>query len=143
MSLPDLKSWTDLPERRNYSGWVTYETEIELTALGDSIEWALDLGTVHETAEATLNGINLGIAWKGLRRLNCRAALKPGLNQLRVEVANLWTNKVSALPKRDLRALAETYGVRWSAAGKNPPILPSGLLGPVALVPSKHWTERF
>ena len=143
LSLPDLKSWTDLPERINYSGWVTYETDIEVKALGKDIEWTLDLGTVHETAEATLNGINLGIAWKGLRRLNCRAALKSGLNHLRVEVANLWTNKVSALPQRDLRALAETYGVRWSTGGKNPPILPSGLLGPVTLLPSKRWTERF
>lgn len=145
ISLPTLKSWTDLPERRTYSGWVVYETDIEVKGLGDNIEWALDLGTVRETAEATLNGADLGIAWKGLRLLNCRAALKPGLNHLKVEVANLWINKVSALPKRDLRALAETYGVRWSTGGTKlpPPILPSGLLGPVALVPSKHWTERF
>ena len=54
--------------------------------------------------------------WKGLRRLHCRAALKPGLNHLKVEVANLWINKVGSIPPRDLRALAETYGVRWSTA---------------------------
>jgi hypothetical protein len=62
-----------------------------------------------------------------------------------VEVANLWTNKVGSLPKRDLRAVAETYGIRWGTGGEKlpSPLLPSGLLGPVVLLPFKRWTERF
>jgi hypothetical protein len=145
VSLPTLKSWTGLPERKNYSGWVTYETDFEVEDPGKNIEWSLNLGEVRETAEAALNGVPIGIAWKGLRRLNCSAALKPGLNHLKVDVANLWINKAGSLPPRDLSALAETYGIRWSTASTNLPplILPSGLLGPVALVPVRRWTERF
>jgi hypothetical protein len=145
VDLSGLKSWTDLPDRRNYSGWATYETDIELKDPGKDVEWVLDLGEVRETAEATLNGVPIGIAWKGLRRLKCGDVLKAGVNRLKVEVANLWINKVGSLPPRDLSALAETYGVRWSTASTNLPplVLPSGLLGPVMLVPSRHWTERF
>ena len=145
LTLPALKSWTELPERRSYGGWASYETDFEIKGLGNDIEWVIDLGAVHETAEATLNGIQLGIAWKGLRRVSCRDVLKPGPNHLKVEVANLWINKVESLPKRDLKPLAETYGIRWGRSEENlhPPIPPSGLLGPVMLVPLKRWTERF
>ena len=134
-----------MPERRSYSGWASYETDFEIKGLGNDIEWVIDLGAIHETAEATLNGIQFGIAWKGLRRVSCRNVLKPGPNHLKVEVANLWINKVESLPKRDLKPLAETYGIRWGRSEENlhPPIPPSGLLGPVMLVPLKRWTERF
>lgn len=145
LSLPDLKSWTEIPERKNYSGWVTYEADIEVKDTGEHIEWRLDLGEVRETAEAMLNGVSLGAAWKGLRRLNCSTALHAGLNQLRVEVANLWINKAGSLLPRDLTALSQTYGVRWSSSATTlpPMVLPSGLIGPVRLLPFKRWTARF
>ncbi len=145
LTLSALKSWTGWPDKKSYSGWVSYETDFEIMNLGNDIEWVIDLGEVHETAEVALNGVQLGIAWKGLRRVDCRDALKPGLNHLKVEVANLWINKVESLPKRDLKPLAETYGIRWGTSEENlhPPIPPSGLLGPVVLVPLKRWTERF
>lgn len=145
LALSELKSWTELQERKAYSGWVIYETEFEMKDLGKDIEWALDLGAVHETAEVTLNEVPLGIAWKGLRQVNCRDNLKAGRNKLKIEVANLWINKVESLPKRNLEALAETYGIRWGTGEENlhPPLPPSGLLGPVRLVPLKSWTERF
>ncbi len=145
LTLLALKSWTELSERRSYSGWVSYEADFEINKLGNDIEWVIDLGKVHETAEVTLNGVRLGVAWKGLRRVSCRDALKPGPNHLKVEVANLWINKVESLPKPNLKPLAETYGIRWGRSEENlhPPIPPSGLLGPVVLVPLKRWTERF
>jgi glycosyl hydrolase family 106( putative alpha-L-rhamnosidase) len=144
LTLPLLKAWTELPERRAYSGWVSYETDFKMKDLGNDIEWVVDLGAVHETAEVSLNGIRLGIAWKGLRRVYCRDALKPGLNHLKVEVANLWINRVESLPTRNLKPVAETYGIRWGLDEKNlrPPILPSGLVGPVVCVPLKRWTEQ-
>jgi len=38
----------------------------------DAGRWALDLGAVHETADAELNGIALGAAWKNPRVLSCK-----------------------------------------------------------------------
>jgi hypothetical protein len=150
--LTELRSWTDIDEARTYSGWGSYETTFEIRDLGVDVEWLLDLGRIHETAEAVLNGTPLGAAWKGWRRLPCGKALKVGANQLRVEVANLWVNKVLSTPPRDLRPLAETFGLRWGGDGghwasiktgtspQGEP-LPSGLLGPVRLIPLKRWTE--
>jgi len=145
LTLPVLKSWAEWGDRKDYSGWATYETDFNIGDSGPDIEWVLDLGSVHETAEVTLNGAPLGAAWKGRRRVNCRDALKAGRNHLKVEVANLWINRVESLPQRDLKRLAETYGIRWGTDEENlrPPLPPSGLLGPVRLVPCIRRTERF
>lgn len=145
ITLKDLPSWTDLPEGKGYSGWAKYETTFELADLGKDIEWRLDLGRVHETAEVVLNGVPLGAAWKGRRTLSCKGALNVGQNSLRVEVGNLWIHKVRTLSKPDLKPLAETYGIRWGTYGEVEPksIPASGLLGPVWLVPLKRWMVRF
>jgi hypothetical protein len=141
LALSQLHSWNDLPEGKGYSGWAVYETDFELASLGEQIEWALDLGIVHETAEVVLNGIDLGSAWKGSRILRCGNALKPGANHLKVEVGNLWINRVQSLPKPDRKAVAETFGIRWGTYGEIKPekIPPSGLLGPVQLMPRRKW----
>src|SRR5207249_1895796 len=83
-----LKSWTEFPEGQGYSGWATYETSFQVKRLAEHIEWLLDLGRVHETAEAELNGTPLGAAWKGSRRLSTRSALRLGHNRLTIRVAN-------------------------------------------------------
>jgi len=139
-ALAQLQSWNELPEGKYYSGWGVYETDFEVNALGEQIEWSLDLGVVHETAEVVLNGTNLGAAWKGSRILPCGNSLKTGNNHLRVEVGNLWIHHVQSLPKPDRKALAETLGIRWGTYGEVKPasMPPSGLLGPVQLVPQKQ-----
>jgi len=144
VALAGLRSWTELPEGRAYSGWGIYETEFDAPELRPDLEWSVDLGTVHETAEVSLNGQSLGAAWKGLRRVACGGALRPGRNRLKVEVANLWIHDMAARPAPDLRALEETFGIRWGRYGEVKPdvIPPAGLLGPVGLVPFKKITVR-
>lgn len=142
--LTRLQSWTELPEGKTYSGWGSYETEFHMPDLGHEIEWKLDLGAVHETAEVSLNDQSLGAVWKGMRRLECGKALKPGRNYLKIDVGNLWINKVLSLPAPDLKQLAETYGIRWGMDDEKRPLkpFPSGLLGPVQLIPFIRRTER-
>jgi hypothetical protein len=144
LALSRLQSWNDLPEGKDYSGWAVYETDFELTALGEQTEWDVDLGVVHETAEVILNGIDLGSAWKGSRILRCGNALKSGTNHLKVEVGNLWIQRVQSLPRPDLKAVAETFGIRWGTYGEIKPdkIPPSGLLGPVQLTPRRRWVAK-
>ncbi len=144
LTLDGLRSWTELPAARGFSGWGTYETDFEAPALPPGVEWRIDLGTVHETAEVTLNGAPLGAAWKGLRRVACGKALRPGRNHLTIEVANLWIHDVATRPAPDLAALEETYGVRWGRYGEVKPeaIPPAGLLGPVRLLPLRRVTVR-
>jgi hypothetical protein len=142
LTLDALRSWTELPAARGFSGWGTYETDFEAPGLPPDVEWMIDLGTVHETAEVTLNGASLGAAWKGPRRVACGPALRPGRNRLRIEVANLWIHAVVSRPAPDLAALEETYGVRWGRYGEVKPeaIPPAGLLGPVRLLPLRRVT---
>ena len=143
--LPRLVSWSDLPAGRDYSGWATYEASFELHALGEDVEWQIDLGEVHETAEVTLNGKALGAAWKSPRRLECAEALRAGRNALRIEVANLWIHHMLAdPPPADGKAVEETFGIRWGRYGEVKPekVPPSGLLGPVRLVPLKRVRVR-
>ena len=47
----------------------------------------------------------------------------------------------SLSPNRTGKLLAETFGIRWGTYGEVKPasIPPSGLLGPVQLVPQKQW----
>ncbi len=144
IELGALRSWNELPEGKTYSGWGTYKTSFDLADFGVDIEWAIVLGRVHETAEAELNGVLLGAAWKGTRRLACGSALMIGKNYLTVRVANLWIHHMQSRPKPDLTALEETYGIRWGRYGEveAKEIPPSGLLGPVRLVPSKRWTLK-
>jgi hypothetical protein len=143
LTLAQLQSWNDLREGKDYSGWGVYETEFELTGLGEEMEWELDLGIVHETAQIALNGTDLGSAWKGSRIMRCGNALKVGTNHLKVEVGNLWIHHVQSLPKPDRKAVAETFGIRWGTYGEIKPakLPPSGLLGPVRLIPRKKWAS--
>ena len=148
--LDRLRPWSELEGGRGFSGWGVYEARVEVPDLGSETEWFVDLGQVHETAQVILNGRDLGAAWKGLRRVPCGPGLRSGSNQLRVEVANLWVHHVLAHPPGDPArhlkgvgpdpAMAETAGIRWGTYGEVAPehVPPSGLLGPVRLLPQKR-----
>jgi hypothetical protein len=145
IALTGLVSWDGLPAGRGFSGWGRYESAFDLPSLGEDVEWELDLGTVHETAEVTLNGKPLGVAWKNPRRLECGAALRPGRNELTVEVANLWIHEMLTRPAPpEWKEVDETFGIRWGRYGETKPesVPPSGLLGPVRLVPWKRVRIR-
>jgi hypothetical protein len=145
LPLPRLISWNDIPAGRGFSGWGTYEAAFDVPALGEDVEWEIDLGAVHETADVTLNGQPLGAAWKSPRRLECGAALRAGRNELTVEVANLWIHQMLTRPSPpEWKAVDETFGIRWGRYGETKPesVPPSGLLGPVRLVPWKRVRIR-
>ena len=93
----------------------------------------LDLGRVAGTARVILNGQDLGIAWKPPYAVDVTGRLRPGENELRVDVANTWHNRLvgdAALPT------AERITVTNIRRPFSPdtPLLESGLLGPVRLV---------
>jgi hypothetical protein len=140
--LIELKSWTELPEGASFSGWGTYSCSFDFESSSDDVDWLLDLGEVHETAEASLNGMELGAAWKGVRRLPCGPALRTGRNDLIVQVGNLWIQAVQSHPAPDYEAVAQTFGIRWGTYGERSHVHtpPSGLLGPVRLIAQKRFT---
>ena len=139
LPLDGLRSWTELPRGAAYSGWATYATAFDMPSVGAGVDWEIDLGAVHETAEVWLNGRPLGAAWKRPRRLPCGTALVRGRNELRIEVANLWIHAMVERPEPpEWKTLEETAGIRWGRYGeaqarRPPPRRPSRPRPPAAL----------
>ena len=109
VSTRPLGSWTDLNSAYSGAAWYTKEFTVSAPVLSGR-RWTLDLGEVHEVAEVEINGNRIGSRLWPPYRLDVTAALRPGVNRLRVRVTNTGAN----------------------ARGQ---VLASGLLGPVTLRP--------
>jgi hypothetical protein len=142
---PELISWTQDSDDgvKYFSGIATYHKEFDVAVgqLAPETEIFLDLGRVRFVAEVRLNGKRLGILWKPPFRVNVTEALKRGKNELVVEVANTWSNRLAG----DANSFAsERYcqtniakSLTWEVPWKDTPLLESGLLGPVRLVSAR------
>ena len=129
-----LQDWTGRKEEgiKYYAGSANYRKSFDRPAgLPADSKIYLDLGAVHEIARVKLNGKDLGVVWCAPWRIDISTAVKPGKNELEIEVANLWPNRLigdAALPpeKRFTKTNVRPYR-------KDSPLLESGLLGPVTL----------
>ena len=135
-----LISWTDSEDTgiRHFSGIAEYTIRIaapaELLQPGRALE--LDLGRVAGTARVFLNDVELGIVWKPPYAVDVTGRLRTGENEFRIEVANTWHNRLvgdSDLPPAE-RVTWTNIRRPFSPAT---PLLESGLLGPVRLLPSR------
>jgi hypothetical protein len=128
-----LIDWTgsDDPGIRYFSGTASYATEFEVdeALLGERRGLLLDLGSLREVAEVTLNGRNLGILWKEPFRTDITGALRPGRNTLEVKVTNLWNNRLMG----DLLDPRQKPYARTNMVLKPKDLIPAGLFGPVTI----------
>jgi hypothetical protein len=125
-----LEDWaaSNDPKLKYFSGHATYTKTIELPA-GKHI--ALDLGQIGEIAEVWLNGQSLGTFWMPPFRIDFTKVAKPGPNELKIRITNLWINRL--LGDALLPAGERTTKTNIKALPKVPP-RPSGLIGPVTLL---------
>ena len=151
-----LEDWTERIERgiKFYSGIATYRKRFDYAAepAADAAVY-LDLGTVHDVARVRLNGEDLGVVWCDPWRVDVSHALKAGENHLEIEVANRWPNRLIGdrqAPDAGVRTVRWPSGLlggreyktgryTFSTSGGYNKLLPSGLLGPVAL--RKQWLQ--
>ena len=95
---PKLVSWAERPEKgiRYYSGIAVYERQACVPAelLKPGCKTILNLGEVKNLARVTVNGTAFPELWKPPFRCDITAAVKPGVNQIAVEVVNLWVNRL-------------------------------------------------
>lgn len=154
---PQLQSWTEFADEgiRLFSGIATYRKSFELPeAMLENERLVLELGDLAEIAEVSLNGEDLGITWLPPFRVEATGALRPGTNHLEIRVANLWANRFngdSLLPeeKRFTRSNLDriqtdptsdsSFGQVPRGPGrpvytKLPPLMKSGLIGPVRII---------
>ncbi len=144
--LATLGSWTGLPGEPAQSFAGTARYRIEFDAPAPAGEWLLDLGDVRESALVRLNGRDVGMAWS-LPFAVRLGGLQPRGNVLEIEVTNLPANRVRDLDRRkvqwkimrDINLASLRYGKLDASTWE---IAPSGLLGPVRLVPLAGVTPR-
>ena len=140
--LPKLISWTDHESEgvKYYSGPGYYIKTIDIAE-----EWMssgrrvyLDLGEVHEVAEVFINGQSAGILWTPPFRTEITPFIKPGSNDIKVEVRNMWINRLCG----DLKLPPEKRFCRTNIRS-NWQLYPAGLLGPVRLLPAIDMVVDF
>ncbi len=147
-----LQDWTTRKEKgiRYYSGSATYRTTLTLPEQPASRLW-LDLGEVHCIARVRVNGTDLGVAWCAPWQVEITGAARQGENQLEVDVANLWVNRLvgdEALPDDGIKdgkfpewlltGAPRTSGrytfATWKFYKADSPLQRSGLVGPVSVI---------
>ena len=137
-----MRSWTEQASDacKNFSGTALYRLEFDLK---ETFPALLDLGEIYHTAKVRLNGKDAGTCWAPPHRLDVRDLLVAGKNVIEVEVTNLAANRIADLDRRKVpwKAFHEINFVNidyknFDASGWEP--LPSGLLGPVTLIPVKE-----
>jgi hypothetical protein len=135
ITLNSLTPWSDNADAgvKYFSGTGTYTKTIQAPAnwFKKGAHLWIDLGDVKNLAEVIVNGKKLGVVWHTPYRVDATVALKPGTNEVTIKVTNAWVNRLIG----DQQPGATNY----TSADVKPykassPLLPSGLLGPVAVV---------
>jgi hypothetical protein len=153
-----LVSWTEREETVFFSGQGVYERELTLpAAVPGRVE--LDFGAatalpvqdrkngmrawldppIREAAEVWVNGQRAGALWCPPYRLDITRFAQPGVNRLRIAVANTAMNHMAGQPMPDYRLLNLRYGVRFEPQDMDQvQPLPSGIVGRIQLVLSEQ-----
>lgn len=128
-----LQSWSDSadPGVKYFSGVATYRQSFQAPRgwkLGQPL--MLDLGQAADVAQVSVNGQDVGYAWKAPYRVDVSKAVRPGKNTLEVKVANRWVNRLIGDQQPGAKKLTYTTLPTYKV---DAPLQPSGLLGPVTL----------
>lgn len=151
-----LIDWTQAPEEgiKYYSGIAVYTKTFNFrSSIQDQKNGRiyLDLGTVKDMARVTLNGKEVGTIWTAPWRVDITLGLHNGENELKVEIANRWPNRLIGDEKLPYDSTTDDKWPEWLLKGQsrpsrrytftttnqysaNSPLLSSGLIGPVTLV---------
>jgi hypothetical protein len=157
VTLDQLHSWTDDPSTKNFSGVATYRKTVSIPpdmlghpvtlTFGDAQPIAakskgpgfaalLD-PPIREAAIIYINNQKAGSLWAPPYAIEIGSLLKPGSNEIRIDVANLALNQLAAsgFPNYPYDALVREYGNRFQPQDVQA-IQPTtaGLLGPVRLI---------
>ncbi len=142
---PGFGSWTAQGgEWERFGGTARYEIEFTLPAGAGADDWQLDLGDVRETARVFVNGRETDLVWSLPARTRIGPFLRPGKNTLALEVTNLPANRIRDLDRRKVE-WKKFHEINFVNIHYQPfdasawPLAPSGLLGPVTLIPLRAF----
>jgi len=113
-------------------GTATYTNTFEYVSDGGKA--ILDLGSVKNLAEVTVNGQKVAVLWKAPFKCDISEAVKEGTNTLEVKVTCLWPNRLIGDAQPGAKPI--TYiGMAFYTA--NDQLSQTGLLGPVEIKSEK------
>ncbi len=139
ITLNELSSWSDNADAgvKYFSGTATYTKTVQVSPSwlkkGGKI-W-IDLGEVKNLAQVTVNGKPLGVVWHAPYRVDATSALKPGANELSIQVTNAWVNRMIGDQQPGATQYTFTTVKPYRA---DAPLQASGLLGPVRVYSVSH-----
>ena len=157
-NVTELTSWTTWGGKqekilRGFSGVAKYSLRFDKPSF-DADEWEIDPGEVLHTVRITLNGVLLGDRFTTPMSVRAGSAMKDKENLLEIEVANTPINRAADLDisgihwQKTIGEDAATYRIGdflFPYPEKRDPLTwtpaPSGLLGPVRLIPLKRLTD--
>jgi hypothetical protein len=162
-AMQTLHSWADDEAGKYYSGTVTYRRTIDIPknvvaarpavldfGAGTPVERTkVDLPGMRTWLDAPLrdaalvyvNGTLAGSVWHPPFTLNIGPFLRPGANELKIVVANTAINELAGRTPTDYRLLWLRYGKRFAPQNMDHlEPLPSGILGPLRIVPANEKT---
>lgn len=139
INLPSLISWSESEHAgvRYFSGIATYNKQFQFNMDFDKdrVRVFLEMTEVSEVAEVWLNDKSLGITWTKPHRFDITDVIKSGTNELKIEVANTWSNRLTGdaiteegFTETNIRK-ANKYVTEW----KDVPLKKSGLTGAVTV----------
>lgn len=135
IQMDHLIDWSESSDAgvKYFSGIGTYTTTFSIPSawLRKRTRLWIDLGDVKNLAVVKVNNENLGESWHSPYRVDATSALRPGSNEIEIEVANAWVNRL--IGDQQPGALKYTFAdVQPYHADSS--LQPSGLIGPVTLV---------
>jgi len=139
IQLTKLESWTINADQgvKYFSGTATYSKSIQAPRswFHQEAQILLDLGMVRDLAEVKINSTPLATLWKMPYEADVTNLLKPGANQLEIEVTNEWTNRLIGdrlvPPERKVLGTAQPV---TGGFGRVSTLAESGLIGPVTIL---------
>ncbi len=132
LPLQGLQSWSESSDAgvRYFSGTASYRTTIDGThTAGERVY--LTLSDLREICTVRINGKDAGTIWSMPYRLDITDALAKGKNSLEIAVTNLWPNRLIGDAQPGVTRTYTQTNIRKYKADS--PLLPSGLIGPVAI----------
>lgn len=148
--LSRLMPWSELEGGDRNEAVGVYSVDFVLPeTLSD--EYVLDLGDVRESAVVRVNGTEVGTLLAAPFELRIGEFLHPGANHIEMEVRNLPANRIAQMDRDGViwrifkDANVATVVSRRDESGHTLstyewwPVVPSGLIGPVRVVPMEYY----
>jgi hypothetical protein len=137
-----LISWTESENTgiKYFSGTAVYYNSFKLGDGAGKKTVMLNLGDLRDVAEVFVNGKSAGILWKKPYQVDISQLVQPGINDLKIEVVNLWINRLTGDmlldPKDRFCKTNQSYMTSevWPGGDETFRIQTAGLLGPVTLI---------